>query len=105
MAYHYPQVEWVLKEGLWPRFGECSFVFVLEPADDRATRLMVRTRFTLGGPFFEVGDFLQQWRMLPGIKRRAEALADSGNVPLATSPREDNGLAGADLKSAAAEHA
>jgi hypothetical protein len=89
MAYHYPQVEWVLKEGLWPRFGECSFVFVLEAPDDRATRLLVRTRFTLGGlgvhllwwPLFEVGDFLQQWRMLPGIKRRAEALAGSGSVP------------------------
>jgi hypothetical protein len=81
LAYHYPRVEWVLKEGLWPKFGECSLAFVLQPTNDGGTRLLVRTRFTLGGlgvhllwwPLFEVGDFFQQWRMLPGIKRRAEA--------------------------------
>jgi hypothetical protein len=52
--------------------------------------LLVRTRFTLGGlgvhlvwwPFFEIGDFLQQWRMLPGIKRRAEGLSGNRSVPL-----------------------
>jgi hypothetical protein len=81
-AYHYPRVQWVLKEGLWPQFGECSFAFVVRPRAGGGTRLIVRTRFTLGGigphllwwPFFEVGDFLQQRRMLPGIKRRTEGL-------------------------------
>jgi hypothetical protein len=118
MAYHYPQVEWVRKEGLWPKFGECSLVFVLQPTNHGGTRLLVRTRFTLGGlgthllwwPFFEVGDFLQQWRMLPGIKRRAEGLSGAGACPKPTvSPVKANGLAGADPKSAAtsapAEHA
>lgn len=96
LAYHYPQVEWVLKEGLWPKFGECSFVFVLQPTNDQGTRLLVRTRFTLGGlgihllwwPFFEVGDFLQQWRMLPGVKRRAEALTGSGSSHSVGTSRE-----------------
>ena len=38
LAYHYPQVEWVLKEGLWPKFGECSFAFVLQPTNHEGTR-------------------------------------------------------------------
>jgi hypothetical protein len=79
-AYHHPRVEWVLKDGLWPKFGDCSLAFVLQPANERRTRLVVRTRVTLGGagihllwwPLFEIGDFLQQWTMLPGIKQRAE---------------------------------
>jgi hypothetical protein len=86
----------VLKEGLWPKFGECSFAFVLQPTNHEGTRVLVRTRFTLGGlgvhllwwPFFEVGDFLQQWRMLPGIKRRAEGLAGSGSSYSVGTPRE-----------------
>jgi hypothetical protein len=80
LAYHYPRVEWVVKDGVWPKFGDCSWAFILRQAEDGCTRLVVRTRVTLGGiglhllwwPLFEVGDFLQQWRMLPGIKRRAE---------------------------------
>ena len=86
LAYHNPHVEWVLKEGLWPKFGDCAFSFILEPTNEGGTRLIIRTRFTLGGlgphllwwPFFEVGDFLQQRRMLPGIKGRAEQFALSG---------------------------
>jgi hypothetical protein len=95
LAYHYRQVEWVRKEGLWPKFGECSLVFVLQPTNDGGTRLLVRTRFTLGGlgvhllwwPFFEIGDFFQQWRMLPGIKRRAESLSGSGSLHSVGTPR------------------
>jgi hypothetical protein len=48
-AYHHARVEWVLKEGLWPKFGDCSLAFVLQPANERRTRLVVRTRVTLGG--------------------------------------------------------
>jgi hypothetical protein len=84
LAYHYPSVEWVLKDGLWPKFGHCSWSFVLRETPEGGTRLVVRMRVTLGGigvhllwwPLFEVGDFLQHWRMLPGIKRRAERLLE-----------------------------
>jgi hypothetical protein len=81
IAWHYDRVEWVRKDGLWPKFGECSMAFVLRPLGQATTRLVVRTRLNYGTPgihslwwpLFDVGDFLQQWRMLPGIKHRAEA--------------------------------
>jgi hypothetical protein len=88
-AFHYPNVEWVLKEGLWPKFGQCTCAFVLQSTNEGGTRLIVRTRFTLGGlglhllwwPLFEIGDFLQQRRMLPGIRQRAEGLARQRPLP------------------------
>lgn len=83
LAWHYDHVEWVRKDGVWPKFGECSMAFVLRPLANTQTRLVVRTRLnyatpgihSLWWPLFDLGDFLQQWKMLPGIKHRAEAAA------------------------------
>jgi hypothetical protein len=83
MSWHYPEVQWVVKDGLWPKFGECSMVFVLRQLSERSTRLLIRTRLDYGRlgihalwwPLFDIGDFFQQWRMLPAIKRRAEDFA------------------------------
>jgi hypothetical protein len=82
VSWHYPKVQWVVKDGLWPKFGECSMAFVIRPASERTTRLLVRTRIDYGRlgihalwwPLFDIGDFLQQWRMLPAIRQRAEDL-------------------------------
>jgi hypothetical protein len=83
ISWHYPHVEWVVKDGLWPKFGACSMSFVVRQLDRSTTRLIVRTRLHYGAPgihalwwpLFDIGDFIQQWRMLPGIKQRAESLA------------------------------
>jgi hypothetical protein len=81
LAYRHPRTQWVLKQGLWPRFGECSWAFVLRPLPDGRTRLISRTRYrvltldlsALFWPFFIVSDLVVQPLMLRGIKRRTES--------------------------------
>jgi hypothetical protein len=80
LAYHYPKTEWVVKQGIWPRFGNASMCLQLNPLDGG-----VRTRFIYrmhcSAPvlarvffvFFEPADFVASRKMLLGIKRRAEA--------------------------------
>ena len=80
LSYHWPKTVWVRKQGLWPKFGHCSWVFVLKPSPGNKTRLLVRTRYRSGPvdrslpfwPMFFVVDLLMQPMMLRGIKRRAE---------------------------------
>jgi hypothetical protein len=80
LSYHWPKTEWVWKQGLWPKFGHCSWAFVLEPLAGGRTRLIVRDRFRSGPvdlsvpfwPFFLVADLIVQPTMLRGIKRRVE---------------------------------
>jgi hypothetical protein len=80
LSYHFPKTEWVLKQGLWPRFGHCSWAFVLQPLPAGRTRLLVRTRYRAARldlsapfwPFFLVADFIVQPTMLRGIKRRVD---------------------------------
>jgi hypothetical protein len=63
------------------------WAFVLEPIDDRTTRLIVRTRAdnasAMGGPlagllFWEPAHFVMERKMLLGIKARAEAAMRRG---------------------------
>ncbi|HEX8036090.1 MAG TPA: hypothetical protein VF510_19690 [Ktedonobacterales bacterium] len=72
-------------------WGDVSWVMALEPLDAQQTRLISRTRYNLRwGPllrglppqmvpfylFFEPGEFVMVRKMLLGIKRRAETLAE-----------------------------
>ena len=100
VSYHWPTTQWVLKQGLWPKFGHCSWVFVLEPAQGGKTRLIVRDRirftpFDLSvpfWPFFFVVDLVLQPLMLRGIRRRVEWAAEQRaatwlGTPGVASPR------------------
>jgi uncharacterized protein YndB with AHSA1/START domain len=80
LAFGYPKTEWVIKQGLWPKFGHCSMCLQLRPVHggDR-TRLLYRVRLSappvgraVMAAFFEPADFIQSRKMLTGIKRRAE---------------------------------
>ena len=81
LALHHRRVEWVRKEGLWPRFGNSTWAFILEPIDaGRGTRLLARLHYYLPPgihlvywPLFEVVDYILEPMMLRNIKRRAEA--------------------------------
>ncbi len=61
----------------------CSWAFVLQPVDEKTTRLLVRSRAVGGPPWlllfmrlvFGNGDTVMQRTMLHGIKQRAENLA------------------------------
>lgn len=80
LAFHYPKTQWVVKQGVWPKFGDCSMCLQLRPVQDGArTRLVYRVRISappLGRvlmlALFEPADFVQSRKMLTGIKRRAE---------------------------------
>jgi hypothetical protein len=80
LAFHHPKTEWVMKQGVWPRFGHCSMCLQLTPLrDGERTRLVYRVRLSappLGRAvmlaLFEPADFLASRKMLTGIKRRAE---------------------------------
>lgn len=80
LGFHYPRTEWVVKQGVWPKFGHCSMCLQLRPVHDgERTRLLYRVRLSappLGravmAVFFEPADFVQSRKMLAGIKRRAE---------------------------------
>jgi hypothetical protein len=84
-SFSHPKTIWVFKEGIWPKFGSSSMTYVLSPAGEDQTRLVVRMRFdmqifslpTLWWPFFEIGDFLNARKQLRGIKSRAEALTSA----------------------------
>lgn len=80
LAFGYPKTQWVIKQGIWPKFGHCSMCLQLRPLHDgERTRLVYRVRLSappLGRAvmlaFFEPADFVQSRKMLTGIKRRAE---------------------------------
>lgn len=80
LAFHYPNTEWVVKQGVWPKFGHCSMCLQLRPLQGgERTRLLYRVRLcapplgrALMAAFFEPADFVQSRKMLTGIKRRAE---------------------------------
>jgi hypothetical protein len=80
LTFHYPKTEWVVKQGFWPKFGECSWSILLDPIDgEQRTRLILRFRFgcrlgiaLLYYPLFELADCLSERKMLLGIKQRAE---------------------------------
>jgi len=42
LSYHWPKTQWILKQGLWPKFDHCSWAFVLEPLEGDRTRLIIR---------------------------------------------------------------
>lgn len=84
LAYHYDTISWVVKQGIWPLYGECSWAFVLAPLDEHRTRLIARVRlaFTpknlaqapllLVSESFVVANALVQRAQLRNIKRRVE---------------------------------
>jgi hypothetical protein len=80
LAFHYPKTQWVVKQGVWPKFGHCSMCLQLRPVHDgERTRLLYRVRLSapplgraLMAAFFEPADFVASRKMLTGIKRRAE---------------------------------
>lgn len=83
LSFSHPTTKWVFKEGIWPKFGASSLTYKLHPLGENRTRLIVRVRFAarllslpiLWWPFFEIGDFLNVCKQLPGIKQRAESEA------------------------------
>ena len=83
LAFHYPKVSWVFKEGIWPKFGHCSLAYILNPISDNQTRLMMRMHFqfrllslpTLYWPLFELADFFSERKQLMSIKQRVEKAA------------------------------
>lgn len=80
LSFSHPKTIWVFKEGIWPKFGESSLCYSLRSVDGNQTRLIARMRFganlfslpILWWPFFEIGDFFNIHKQLPGIKARAE---------------------------------
>jgi hypothetical protein len=66
-----------------------TWAFVLEPVDERRTRLFVRARavfaprwsWLLLGPFISLGDYANATAMLHGIRARSEA--EASRLPLA----------------------
>lgn len=80
LGFAHPKVEWVFKQGIWPKFGTETLCLQLKPIEDgRRTRLIYRVRVTapaMAVPlligFFEPADFVASRKMLTGIKRRAE---------------------------------
>jgi hypothetical protein len=82
LTFHHPRTEWVIRRGIWPRFGQCSMCFHLQPGHSGDTQLIVRVRmhcplrWTPMLAFFEAADFLSQRKMLTGIRRRAEGTAN-----------------------------
>jgi hypothetical protein len=87
LAYHYDTISWVVKQGIWPLYGHCSWAFVLEPLDAHRTRLIARSRlaFTprnlaeapllLVSEAFVLANALLQRAQLRNIKRRVEQYA------------------------------
>jgi hypothetical protein len=73
---------------LWLRNHWCSIssVYILDPIDERTTRLIVRVRARFARrlgvlffyPIFEVGDFLCMRKQLLNIKLRAESASKKG---------------------------
>lgn len=80
LGFHHPRVEWVFKQGIWPKFGSETLCLQLKPTHGgQRTRLIYRVRVAapvvfvpvlLG--FFEPADFVASRKMLTGIKRRSE---------------------------------
>jgi uncharacterized protein YndB with AHSA1/START domain len=89
LAFHHPRVEWIVKGGVWPRFGASSWAFILEPTDGgHRTRLITRLHYRLSGfqwllwPPFEIVDLVLQPVMLRAIKRRVDATLAEVATPL-----------------------
>src|SRR4029453_79468 len=99
LSYHWPKTQWVLKQGLWPKFGHCIWAFVLEPLEGGRTRLIVRDRMryapldlsVLFWPFFFVADLIVQPTMLRGIKRRVETPARQTDGSTGAIPERSGG--------------
>ena len=80
LGFHHPKVEWVFKQGIWPKFGSETLCLQLKPLQDgQRTRLVYRVRIAAPAVFvpillgfFEPADFVASRKMLAGIKRRAE---------------------------------
>lgn len=79
LSFHHPKTTWVVKQGVWPLFGNASMCLQLKPLrDGQRTRLVYRMRFSapplarIFMALFEPADFLSSRKMLIGIKRRAE---------------------------------
>jgi len=81
LSFHNPKTEWVVKAGVWPKFGDESWCWFLKPVDGgQRTRLITRMRYarkpgieTLYWLLFEVPDLLSARKQLMGSKRRAES--------------------------------
>src|SRR6266511_1592712 len=94
LSYHWPKTQWIAKQGLWPKFGHCSWAFVLEPLEGGRTRLIVRDRMryapldlsVLLWPFFFVADLIVQPTMPRGLRRRLDAPARQTPAPAAARP-------------------
>jgi uncharacterized protein YndB with AHSA1/START domain len=86
LSFHYPKTEWVMKAGVWPKFGDESWCWFLKPIDGgERTRLITRVRYarkpgieTIYWTLFEVPDLLSARKQLTGIKRRAEQATPTG---------------------------
>lgn len=64
-----------------------TWQFILVPQSDGSTRLVVRSRNSLEGWFWDAirpGEFVMMSRMMLTIKERAEALAETGETPKVT---------------------
>jgi NAD(P)-dependent dehydrogenase (short-subunit alcohol dehydrogenase family) len=87
LSFHYPKTEWVVKAGVWPKFGDESWCWFLKPIDGgERTRLITRVRYarkpgieTIYWMLFEVPDLLSARKQLSGIKRRAERDVNTHN--------------------------
>lgn len=87
LAFHYDTISWVVKQGVWPLYGHCSWAFVVEPLDVRRTRLIARTRsafrprnpaqapLLLVSEAFVAANALVQRAQLRNIKRQVERQA------------------------------
>jgi hypothetical protein len=74
---------WRSEDGNW------VWTFVLKEQDGTTTRLVSRNRFRqptlaarIGMLPMEPGSLVMEWKMLRGIKERAERLAATGNLAL-----------------------
>jgi hypothetical protein len=94
LEFDHPGVEWIRKEGLWPRFGHSTWAFVLRPQDEgRRTRLITRMHYHLPfgihllyWPLFEVVDLVLQPTMLRAIRARAEGRVGPIASDVSSSP-------------------
>lgn len=94
LAFHHPRVEWIVKGGLWPRFGDESWAFVLEPINGgRRTRLISRLHYRLPfgihllwWPLFEIADLVFQPLMLRRIRDRVTSTVVEPKPPWSTRP-------------------
>lgn len=80
-------------------YGEFTWVFVLDPIDERGTRLILRTRLRCGPrticslflPLFYLSEAIFPGLILRGIKERAEGMVSSGEeIPREEPVKKEN---------------